>query len=76
MGLLISASVNTESQAVSLIPLALIPQLLFAGQLLPYSSLAPPLRAISNVVFARWALAGAGHIADIAERLPSGQLAR
>lgn len=75
MGLLISASVKTENQAVSLIPLALIPQLLFAGQIVPYASMAAPLKAISYVIFARWAFAGAGHSADIASRFPPHQLA-
>ena len=35
MGLAISAGVTTEDQAMSFIPLALIPQLLFAGAIVP-----------------------------------------
>jgi hypothetical protein len=60
MGLLISASVVTENQAVSLIPLALIPQLLFAGQIVPYAPMASVLKAISTTIFARWAFARLG----------------
>lgn len=70
MGLLISASVRTDNQAVSLIPLALIPQLLFAGQIVPYAPMAGVLKAITYVIFARWAFAGAGHAAQIPSRLP------
>jgi hypothetical protein len=75
MGLLISAWVKTENQAVSLIPLALIPQLLFAGQIVPYASMASVLKVISYVILARWAFAGAGHAADIPLRLSTHELA-
>jgi ABC-type multidrug transport system ATPase subunit len=74
MGLLISAYAKNENQAVSLIPLALIPQLLFAGQIVPYASMNSILKAISYVIFARWAFAGSGHIVDIPARLPSHEL--
>jgi energy-coupling factor transporter ATP-binding protein EcfA2 len=75
MGLVISASVGTENQAVSLIPLALIPQLLFAGQIVPYASMAPILKTLSFAVFARWSFAGAGHAADMPARLLPHNLA-
>lgn len=74
MGLLISAYVKTENQAVSMIPLALIPQLLFAGQIVPYASMASILKAFSYVIFARWAFAGSGHIVDMPARLPGHEL--
>ena len=41
IGLLISASVNTAESALLLFPLALIPQLLFAGLLIPVNPLHP-----------------------------------
>lgn len=75
MGLLISASVGTENQSVSLIPLALIPQLLFAGQIVPYGSMPSLLKAISTVVFARWSFAGVGRAVDLPGRLSPRVLA-
>ena len=75
MGLLISASVGTENQSVSLIPLALIPQLLFAGQIVPYGSMPSVLKGISTIIFARWAFAGVGRAVDLPGRLPPHALA-
>lgn len=60
LGLLISALVNSENQATSFIPLALIPQLLFAGAIVPLKDLGQPLGTISGVVFSRWSLQGTG----------------
>jgi ABC transport system ATP-binding/permease protein len=60
MGLALSAFVNTENQAMSFIPLALIPQLLFAGQIKPLVSLPVVLRGLAALVFSRWSFAGLG----------------
>ncbi len=60
MGLAVSAFVSTENQAMSLIPLALIPQLLFGGQLRALREMPGVLRGIAAVMFSRWSFAGLG----------------
>ena len=69
VGLLVSAAVSSEDQATSFIPLTLIPQLLFAGAIVPVAQMAEPIASISNAVFARWSLAGVGAAAEMDERL-------
>ena len=69
LGLAISASVRTEDQATSFIPLTLIPQLLFAGAIVPVAQMVEPVASISYVVPARWALAGVGSVIDMNDRL-------
>ncbi|HKP89225.1 MAG TPA: FHA domain-containing protein [Thermoleophilaceae bacterium] len=69
MGLVVSAIARSVDQATSFVPLLLIPQLLFAGALIPTSAMRPLLEPLANVVFARWAFAGAGHAMHMGERL-------
>ena len=69
MGLLVSSLVRTQAQATSLIPLAVIPQLIFAGAIVPVARMADPARAIADVVFAQWSLAGLGSAIDMNSRL-------
>ena len=69
MGLLVSSLVTTQDQAVSLIPLAVIPQLLFGGAIVPLERMAGLATAIADVVFAQWALAGIGTAIDMNQRL-------
>lgn len=69
MGLLVSALVRSEDQATSFIPLTLIPQLLFAGAIVPVAKMSGAIALLSNLVFARWALAGAGTAIDTNGRL-------
>ena len=61
MGLLVSAVVRTQDQATSLIPLAVIPQLLFAGAIVPLARMAEPRGDLPTSIFAHWALAGDRH---------------
>ena len=68
LGLLISASVSTQDQATSFIPLILIPQLLFAGSLVPVHSMREPIRALSSLVFSRWSFSDVGSLADLNSR--------
>jgi ABC-type multidrug transport system ATPase subunit/ABC-type multidrug transport system permease subunit len=65
LGLTISVLAGTENQATSFIPLVLIPQLLFAGQLVPLRELPPPARVVSDVVPTRWSFAAEGRIIDL-----------
>jgi ABC transport system ATP-binding/permease protein len=69
MGLALSASVRSQEQATSLIPLALIPSLLFGGAIVPFATMTAPLKVISDLVFVRWAYAGAGQVIDMNERI-------
>ena len=68
MGLFLSAIVNTENQATSFIPLALIPQLLFAGQIKPIREFTGPLKALAAVVFSHWSFAGIGTVVGLNHR--------
>jgi ABC transport system ATP-binding/permease protein len=76
MGLALSAFVNTENQAMSLIPLALIPQLVFGGQLRALREMPAVMRALATVTFSRWSFAGFGGTLHIYHRFaldPSGR---
>jgi len=77
MGLLISAAVGTEEQATSFIPLTLIPQLLFAGAIVPVARMGEPIATLSSLVMARWSVAGSGNAIDMNSRIAADpQLAR
>jgi hypothetical protein len=65
MGLLISTAVGSEDQATSFIPLVLIPQLLFAGAIVPVERMGGAIEAVSNLIFARWSFAAAGAEIDL-----------
>ena len=69
MGLLVSASVNSEDQATSFIPLVLIPQLLFAGAIVSVKDMPEPVATLSNAVFARWSFADVGTAIDMNARI-------
>src|SRR4051812_39891942 len=69
MGLLVSSVVRTQDQATSLIPLAVIPQLLFAGAIVSLERMAEPARILADTIFAQWALAGIGTAVDMNSRL-------
>jgi ABC-type multidrug transport system permease subunit len=69
MGLALSASVRSQEQATSLIPLALIPSLLFGGAIVPVATMTAPLKVVSDLVFVQWAYAGAGQVIGMNERI-------
>ena len=69
VGLLVSASVNTQDQATSFIPLVLIPQLLFAGAVVPVEQMNGFVSAISKLVYSQWTFAGLGGAIDMNKRL-------
>jgi ABC-type multidrug transport system ATPase subunit/ABC-type multidrug transport system permease subunit len=69
MGLAVSAFARSPDQASSAVPLLLIPQLLFAGAIIPTGVMPPAVRALSELTFARWALAGIGHAMDLGSKL-------
>jgi ABC transport system ATP-binding/permease protein len=69
MGLVVSALVKSEDQATSFIPLVLIPQLLFAGALVPVAKMSDPVKTLSSLIFAQWSYAGVGTAVDMNERI-------
>lgn len=71
MGLLISAMVATQDQAMSINPLVLIPQLLFAGAIVPVDRMGEPAQTISAAIFAQWSFAAVGTSVDMQERIAS-----
>jgi ABC-type multidrug transport system ATPase subunit/pSer/pThr/pTyr-binding forkhead associated (FHA) protein len=69
LGLVVSTLARSVDQATSLIPLLLIPQLLFGGALVPFARMSAPIKALADVMVTRWAFAGAGHAIGMGERL-------
>jgi len=69
MGLLISAATRTQEQAIGVIPLTLIPQLLFTGALVPVAQMAEPVATISAVAYGQSAFAGLGAAIDLNARI-------
>jgi hypothetical protein len=69
LGLLLSAIATSEDQATSLIPIALIPQLLFAGAIVPVARMAEPIATLSGLAFSRWSFAGIGSAIDMNARI-------
>lgn len=68
-GLLVSAYARNEDQAGSLIPIVLVPQLLFGGAIMPVEQMSGLLRVLSGLAFAQWGFAGSGAAIGIDERL-------
>ncbi|MCA9715837.1 MAG: ABC transporter ATP-binding protein/permease, partial [Myxococcales bacterium] len=64
LGLLISTLVSNSDKAMSLVPLALIPQLVFALALMPLPQAIAP---VSYLTGARWGMEALGSIAHIVE---------
>jgi ABC-type multidrug transport system ATPase subunit len=69
IGLLISAAVSTESQALTCTPLAVIPTLIFAGAIVPVGMMAAPAHALATVTYGRWSLAALGAAVDMNGRM-------
>jgi len=69
MGLVISASVRTEEQAASILPLVLIPQLLFAGAIVPVAAMSEPVARLSALAFSQWSFSGLGIALDMSGRI-------
>jgi ABC transport system ATP-binding/permease protein len=69
MGFLASCLARSVDQAAGALPLLLMPQLLFAGGLIPTAQMPGPIRAFSNIIYARWAFAGMGSADNLGGRL-------
>ncbi len=60
LGLVVSAAARSVDQATGVVPLILIPQLLFAGALIPLGRMPRAVEALAQLSYARWAFAGLG----------------
>jgi ABC transport system ATP-binding/permease protein len=69
LGLVVSTLARSVDQATSLIPLLLIPQLLFGAALVPLARMAAPIKGLADLMVSRWAFAGAGHAIHMNARL-------
>jgi ABC-type multidrug transport system ATPase subunit/ABC-type multidrug transport system permease subunit len=69
LGLTVSCVARTVDRAAGVVPLLLMPQLLFAGALIPIAQMPRIVSALANLTFARWSYAGLGSAAGIQGRL-------
>lgn len=69
LGLVVSAFARSEDQATGIIPLLLVPQLLFGGAIVPLTQMSIPMKVIAALVPARWAFAAAGHTIHMQQRI-------
>jgi ABC transport system ATP-binding/permease protein len=69
VGLLVSTVARSVDQSTSVIPLLLIPQLLFGGALVAYERMGTVIRVLSDLAVSRWAFAGAGNAIGMNARL-------
>jgi ABC-type multidrug transport system permease subunit len=69
VGLVVSSLARSVDQASSLIPLLLIPQLLFGAALVPFSRMGTVIKGLADMLVTRWAFAGAGHAIHMNARL-------
>jgi len=68
MGLLISAVSANSDRAMAVVPVSLIPQLVFAGALVPYDHMLAPAKVVSQFMISKWALQLTGSLTDLSER--------
>jgi hypothetical protein len=69
LGLLVSSLVTSEDQAMTIIPLVVIPQLLFAGALVPAARMLEPFQTLGELHLSQWLLASVGTQMDFNDRM-------
>ncbi len=69
LGLVVSTLARSVDQATSLIPLLLIPQLLFGAALVPFAKMSTAVKLIADLMVSRWAFAGTGNAIQMNQRL-------
>jgi ABC transport system ATP-binding/permease protein len=69
LGLLVSTLARSIDQATSVIPLLLIPQLLFGGALVALDRMGAGIKVLADITVSRWAFAGVGSAIDMNARL-------
>jgi ABC-type multidrug transport system ATPase subunit len=70
MGLLVSSIVSTVDKATSIVPILLIPQLIFSGAIIPFKNMDKFSKFISNFIVSRWSVGLLGSIVDLNDKLP------
>lgn len=68
MGLLVSAVSANSDRAMTIVPMLLIPQLIFAGALVPLGRMLAPARVIADLMISKWALQLTGNVTGLAQR--------
>ena len=68
MGLLISAVSTNSDRAMAIVPVSLIPQLVFAGALVPYGHMLDPAKVVSQLMISKWALQLTGSLTELSDR--------
>jgi ABC-type multidrug transport system ATPase subunit len=69
VGLTISALASTPDRAMALVPVVMIPQIIFGGTVVPLEDIGPPGQAISSVVGTRWVFQAMGRLMGRADYL-------
>ena len=73
LGLVVSTLARTVDQAAGVVPLVLIPQLIFAGAVIPLARMPALTETLAQFVYARWAYAGMGSAIDLDTRLDANR---
>ncbi|HSP55617.1 MAG TPA: ATP-binding cassette domain-containing protein [Dehalococcoidia bacterium] len=68
MGLLVSAVSHNSDRAQAVVPLLIIPQLIFMGALVPLDKMLPPARVVSDLMISKWSLQLTGQMTDLGAR--------
>jgi ABC-type multidrug transport system ATPase subunit len=69
LGLVVSAIARSVDQAAGVVPLVLLPQLIFAGDVVPLHRMPGVASAVAQLTYSRWAYAAMGSTIDLDERL-------
>ena len=64
-GLVVSAFASSEDQATGLIPILLVPQLLFGGALVTRAEMPSFVQTLSDLIPSRWAYEGGGTVVNL-----------
>jgi ABC-type multidrug transport system ATPase subunit/pSer/pThr/pTyr-binding forkhead associated (FHA) protein len=64
VGLAISAAVPTPDRAMALVPLAMIPQIMFGGAIIPLADIGAAGKLISALIATRWSFEALGRLTD------------
>ncbi len=68
MGLLISAVAANSDQAMAVVPMTLIPQLIFDGSFVPIEKMLAPAQLIANLALSKWSLELTADMTDLPVR--------
>ena len=68
LGLLASSVLGNSDRAMALVPVLLIPQLIFSGALVPVTQMVEPAKWLSAITINRWSLEMGGSLTELAPR--------